>query len=178
MIKTLVLAILAITHPPLTYTMPDIQIAQAGVQEAVVPEVVPEAEQEENCNNKEVYFSNEEVYYDNNDYYAEPQEELPTPADEYEYTQDAWTPLGVYHITHYSAEACGNAIGARERPGGLVEGESIAMPEWWMLGHTVFVEGYGFYTVDDISPGGIADIFHWRTADAVGSDYQMVWLVG
>ena len=86
--------------------------------------------------------------------------------------------LGCYYITHYSAEACGNNIGVRERPGGMVEGESIAMPEWWMLGHTVYVENYGYFTVDDISPAGIADIFHYAVADAVGADYQNVWLVG
>ena len=85
--------------------------------------------------------------------------------------------LGVYHITHYSAEACENAIGAAEVDGGMVEGISIAMPEAWMLGCWVYVEGYGQFRVDDISPDGVADIFHWYTADAVGNDYQNVYLM-
>lgn len=85
--------------------------------------------------------------------------------------------LGIYHITHYSAEACGNAIGAAEVEGGLVEGTSIAMPEAWMLGHWFYIEGYGTFRADDISPDGVADIFHWYAADAVGNDYQNVWLI-
>lgn len=170
MIKTILLAIMAVTHPPLTYTMPDMQIAQAGVQEAVVPEVVPEAEQEESCNN-------EEIYCDNNDYYAEPQEELPTPADEYEYTQEQWTPLGVYTVTWYSAEACGNSLGALGV--GLTAGYSCALPEYCMLGHTVLIEGYGIYRCEDISPDGIADIFVWNNADipSYGMDSANVYLL-
>lgn len=85
--------------------------------------------------------------------------------------------LGVYYITHYSAEACGNAIGAAEVPGGLVEGTSIAVPEWWMLGHWFYIPNYGTFRADDISDGPF-DIFHWYAADAVGAEYQDVYLVG
>lgn len=85
--------------------------------------------------------------------------------------------LGVYYITHYSAEACGNAIGAAEVPGGLVEGTSIAVPEWWMLGHWFYIPNYGTFRADDISDGPF-DIFHWYTADAVGAEYQDVYLAG
>lgn len=109
------------------------------------------------------------------EFYSEPQEELPPPADSFEETN--MTPLGVYHVTHYSAEACGNAIGAAGVEGGLVEGLSCAMPEAWMLGRTVLIENYGFYRVDDISPDGVVDIFHWYEKDAIGEDWQMVYLV-
>lgn len=109
------------------------------------------------------------------DFYSEPQEELPPPADSFE--ESNMTPLGVYHVTHYSAEACGNAIGAAGVEGGLVEGLSCAMPEAWMLGRTVLIENYGFFRVDDISPDGIADIFHYDAASAVGEDWQMVYLI-
>jgi len=85
--------------------------------------------------------------------------------------------LGVYYITHYSAELCRNAIGAAEVPGGLVEGTSIAVPEYWMLGHWFYIENHGTFRADDISDGPF-DIFHWYTEDAVGADYQNVWLVG
>lgn len=109
------------------------------------------------------------------EFYSEPQEDLPTPADEFAYSE--MQPLGTYHITHYSLEECGNCIGAAEVPGGMVEGLSCAMPERWMLGHTVLIEGYGFFRVDDISPDGIADIFHYDAASAIGEDWQMVYLV-
>lgn len=92
--------------------------------------------------------------------------------------EDGLQLLGCYYVTHYSAEACGNAIGAAEVPGGMVEGVSVAMPEHWMLGRWVYIEGYGEYRVDDISPDGIADIFHWSAADAVGADYRNVYLMG
>lgn len=170
MIKTILLAIMAVTHPPLTYTMPDIQIAQAGVQEAAV-EGLPEVEQAEESCNTEIYCNNEA------DYYTEPQEELPTPADEYEYTQEQWTPLGVYTVTWYSAEACGNSLGALGV--GLTAGYSCALPEHWMLGHTVLIEGYGIYRCEDISPDGIADIFVWSNADipSYGMDSANVYLL-
>ena len=86
--------------------------------------------------------------------------------------------VGYYYITHYSAEACGNAIGAGQPDGGLQEGISIAVPEEWMLHHWFYIENHGTYRADDISPDGIFDIFHWYTADAVGADYQNVYLVG
>ena len=108
-------------------------------------------------------------------FYSEPQEDLPTPADEFAYSEMQL--LGTYHITHYSLEECGNCIGAAEVPGGMVEGLSCAMPEKWMLGHTVLIEGYGFFRVDDISPDGIADIFHYDAASAVDEDWQNVYLV-
>ena len=85
-------------------------------------------------------------------------------------------PMGVYHVTHYSAEACGNAIGAGRPDGGLVEGTSIAMPDPALLGCWVYVEGYGTYRVDDISPAE-ADIFHWYESDAVGEDWRQVYLI-
>jgi hypothetical protein len=86
--------------------------------------------------------------------------------------------LGIYYITHYSAELCGNAIGARGRDGGLVEGESIAVPEYWMLGHWFYIDGYGTFIGDDICSDGIFDIFHWYTSDAHGAEYRDVYLVG
>lgn len=86
--------------------------------------------------------------------------------------------VGYYYITHYSAEACGNAIGAGQPDGGLQEGISIAVPEEWMLHHWFYVENHGTYRADDISPDGIFDIFHWYTVDAVGADWQNVYIVG
>lgn len=66
--------------------------------------------------------------------------------------------LGLYDVTWYSYEKCGNNIGAAGVEGGLVEGVSIAMPEPWLLGHWIYVEGYGTFRVDDISDG-YADIW-------------------
>ena len=106
-------------------------------------------------------------------------EDIPDESSEvWQYEEPAGMQLlGVYYITHYSAEGCGNNIGAAEVPGGMVEGISIAMPERWMLGRWVYVEGYGEFRVDDISPDGIADIFHYAAASAVGADYQNVYLI-
>jgi len=182
MIKLIVAAIIALAAQPqdLSIVCPEMNIAAADVNKIEsgnlpspeLPDQDPEALAAEPDQEPE-QLADQEAELE--EFYTEPQEEMPTPADEFAYSE--WIPLGVYHVTHYSAEACGNAIGARGRPGGLIEGESIAMPEDWMLGHTVLVEGYGFFTVDDISPDGVADIFHWYEKDAVGEDWQMVYLM-
>ena len=184
MIKTIAIILVATaTLPPLTLAQPQMQIAEAGVQEVQVTEndnlnaEIAEGPQIEDLNGQEVATIEPEVTEPeplSQD--SEPQN-MPTPADEFEYTQDQWQPMGVYYITHYSAEECGNNIGALGVEGGLTEGWSIAMPEPWMLGHTFLIENYGIFRCEDLSPDGIADIFHYSEADAVGADYQMVWLV-
>ncbi len=138
-------------------------------QEIVQEEIVPE----------EVYDSDFPEPVETGNYYEDIPDETSEAwqYEEYEEPQGMQL-LGMYHITHYSAEGCGNNIGAAQVEGGMLEGVSIAMPEYWMLGCWVYVEGYGQFRVDDISPDGIADIFHWAAADAVGEDWQNVYLIG
>ena len=169
MIKIIIAAIMAVAVTPLTIEKPDMNIAEASVKEPEAPQISQESE--------EPYINIPEVESDNTGENIEVQEEveMPTPADEFEYRE--WQLLGTYHVTHYSLEECGNCIGAAEVEGGMVEGLSCAMPEYWMLGHTVLIENYGFFRVDDISPDGVADIFHYDAASAVGEDWQNVYLV-
>ena len=167
MLKVILAALLAVTAKELPIQAPELNVAQAEVQE---PVAVTEMPKEPAVEAVEMITESELE-----EFYPEPQEEMPTPADEFEYRE--WQLLGTYHITHYSAEECGNCIGAAEVDGGMVEGLSCAMPEHWMLGHTVLIENYGFFRVDDISPDGVADIFHYDAASAVGEDWQNVYLV-
>lgn len=172
MIGVIVTAIMALTVPhEIEISEPDMKIAEACVIEPEQPQIPQESE--------ESYVNMTEEESTNTGENSEPQQEqeMPTPADEFAYTELEWQLLGVYHVTHYSAEACGNAIGTAGVEGGLVEGLSCAMPEAWMLGHTILIENYGFYRVDDISPDGVADIFHYAKKDAVGEDWQNVYLV-
>lgn len=107
---------------------------------------------------------------------VETQEEMPAPADEFAYSD--MIPLGGYTITWYSADKVGyDAPGASGN--GLTPYYSCAMPDYDLLNCTIYVEDYGFFHVDDISPGGICDLFVNSVAEipSYGQDYQMVYLV-
>ena len=104
-------------------------------------------------------------------------EELPTPADEFAYRD--MVPLGGYTITWYSRDMVGyDAPGASGN--GLTPFYSCAMPDYGLLNCTIYVENYGFFHVDDISPGGICDLYVGSVSEipAYGQDYQMVYIVG
>lgn len=146
------------------------QTEDVPVAEDAVPVIAEEPVVEE-----PVYDSDFEEPVETGNYYEEIPDETSLVYQQEE--SSGMQLLGCYYITHYSAEACGNNIGARERPGGMVEGESIAVPEWWMLGHWFYIPNYGTFRADDISDGPF-DIFHWYAADAVGAEYQDVYLVG
>ena len=108
---------------------------------------------------------------------VETQEEMPAPADEFAYSD--MIPLGGYTITWYSADKVGyDAPGASGN--GLTPYYSCAMPDYGLLNRTIYVENYGFFHVDDVSPGGICDLFVNSVAEipSYGQDYQMVYLVG
>lgn len=114
----------------------------------------------------------EPVYID-----IETAEELPPPADSFEDT--GMTYLGVYTVTWYSRDMVGyDAPGASGN--GLTPYYSCAMPDYGLLNCTIYVENYGFFHVDDISPDGICDLFVNSVSEipAYGQDYQMVYIVG
>lgn len=162
----------AVTSTPTPEPTPTPDPTPEPTPEPVIEEVVVEEVVEE------VYDSCFDEPVETGNYY----EDLPDESSEVWQYEEPGTQetgmqyVGVYYITHYSAEACGNAIGAAEVPCGLVEGTSIAVPESWMLGHLFYIENYGTFRADDLSDGPF-DIFHWYTADAIGADYQNVWLV-
>lgn len=88
-------------------------------------------------------------------------------------------PLGGYTITWYSGDKVGyDAPGASGN--GLTPHYSCAMPDYGLLNCTIYVENYGFFHVDDISPDGICDLFVNSVSEipSYGQDYQMVYLVG
>ncbi len=104
-------------------------------------------------------------------------EEMPTPADEFAYRD--MQPLGAYTITWYSRDMIGyDAPGASGN--GLTPYYSCAMPDYGLLNCTIYVENYGFFHVDDVSPGGICDLYVNSVSEipSYGQDYQMVYLVG
>lgn len=109
--------------------------------------------------------------------YEEPyvEEELPTPADEYAYVDQTF--LGAYTITWYSREAVGyDAPGASEN--GLIPYYSCAMPDYSLLDHTILVEGYGIFHVDDVSDG-VCDLYVMYDSEipSYGMDYANVYLL-
>ena len=129
------------------------------VEEAVVEESEP-------------VYEEEPIYYD-----AETQEEMPTPADEFAYQGE--TPIGTFMITWYTREAVGyDASGASGL--GCVPGYTCAVPEYWMLGHTIRINGYGYRLATDISPDGIVDLYELANSSipAYGVDYQECFIVG
>lgn len=121
---------------------------------------------------EEPVYEEPPVYVD-----AETQEEMPAPADEFAYS--GMIPLGGYTVTWYSADMVGyDAPGASGN--GLTPYYSCAMPDYGLLNCTIYVENYGFFHVDDVSPGGICDLFVNSVSEipSYGQDYQMVYLVG
>lgn len=159
--------IATITPTPTAEPTPEITPEPVITEEAVLvmeePVLVTEA-----VNDQEEPL----VYVD-----VETQEEMPVPADEFAYSD--MIPLGGYTITWYSADKVGyDAPGASGN--GLTPYYSCAMPDYGLLNRTIYVENYGFFHVDDVSPGGICDLFVNSVAEipSYGQDYQMVYLVG
>ena len=190
MIETIVAAIMALSvtqASELTLIEPVMNAAPATVNEVIIgnipkptlPEKQPEVEPtpEPVITETEAPAPEQAVAEEPpaEEFYSEPQEELPPPADSFEETDQTY--LGTYTVTWYSAEECGNSLGALGV--GLTAGYSCAMPESWMLGHTVLIEGHGMYRVEDISPDGIADIFVWSNSDipAHGMEIANVYLM-
>lgn len=136
---------------------------KSEVVEEVVETVEPEAE-------VAVEQVEETVYVD-----VETAEEMPTPADEL--AQNTSTLLGTYTVTWYVPTEYGGNIGAMGVP--LTDGYSVAMPDYALLGHTILIEGYGYYCVQDVSPSGIVDIFVNDLSEipSYGMDTANVYLI-
>ena len=100
----------------------------------------------------------------------ETEEFLEDPLAGYEY-------IGNFKITWYAWELVGNNNGARGVEGGMIPGYSCAVPEQWMLGKYIYVDGYGFFRADDISPKGIIDLFVTSVSDipSYGQDFKDVY---
>lgn len=108
---------------------------------------------------------------------VETQEEMPTPADEFAYQDE--TPIGTFMITWYTRESIGyDAPGASGL--GCIPGYTCAVPEYWMLGHTIRINGYGYRMATDISPDGIVDLYELENSSipSYGVDYQECFIVG
>lgn len=183
MIKTIVIAIMALTTQGIPVVAPEMNVAQAAV-EAKTAETAPEAMAETTEQAEEVVVAEEdtavmaaeETQAQEESFYSEPQEEMPTPADEFAYYDQSY--LGAYTITWYAREEFGyDAPGASGL--GCTPGYTCAVPEYWMLGHTVLIEGYGYRLATDISPDGIVDIYVASLSEipSYGMDYANVYLV-
>ncbi len=182
MIKTIVIAIMALTAQGIPVVAPKMNVAQAAV-EAKTAETAPEAMAEATEQAVETVVAEEDTSVmaaeeapAQDEFYSEPQEEMPTPADEFAYSGQQH--LGAYTITWYAREEFGyDAPGASGL--GCTPGYTCAVPEYWMLGHTVLIEGYGYRLATDISPDGIVDIYVASLSEipSYGMDYANVYLV-
>lgn len=166
MIETVLITVAAIGSVLGSYEMP-VAKPQMVVAEAAVatptptPTPTPEPVAEEPVEPETIETQEAPA----EDFYSEPQEDLPPPADSYE--EAGQTYIGAYTVTWYSREEFGyDAPGASGN--GLVPGYSCALPDYAYLNHTVLVEGYGIYHVDDVSPSGICDLYVASNAEIPG----------
>lgn len=151
---------------------PEENVVETTKEEAAVEESQPEIEEEiaEVVEEVAVEQAEEPVYVD-----VETVEEMPTPTDEF--AQGGSTLLGTYTVTWYVPTEYGGNIGALGVP--LTDGYSVAMPDYSLLGHTILIEGYGYYCVQDVSPSGIVDIFVNDLSEipSYGMDTANVYLI-
>ena len=173
MIKGFILALIGLANP-LAVQGPDMNIAPAAVVEPVA-EVKEEQPVEQPVIEEDPEEPQEEMAAQE-DFYSEPQEELPTPADEFAYYDHSY--IGAYTITWYAREEFGyDAPGASGL--GCIPGYTCAVPESWMLGHTVLIEGYGYRLATDLSPDGVVDIYVASLSEtpAYGVDFRDCYIV-
>lgn len=103
----------------------------------------------------EVYEEPVEVCYEEVEVY----EDTSTGMTDGTSTGSGMTDMGTFTITFYCPcpECCDSWIGAAGVT--LTEGYSIALPGYEYLGRTFYIEGFGTYVCQDVSPAGICDIF-------------------
>ena len=132
-------------------------LTEAGPEtEAASEEVIVEVYEEP----VEVCYEEEEVYEDSSS--------SGTLAD-----------IGTFTVTFYCpcAEHCNGSVGALGVE--LTPWYSIALPDYSYLGRTFYVDGFGYFRCEDVSPAGICDIFvsHHSEIPSYGMTAAYLWEV-
>lgn len=87
--------------------------------------------------------------------------------------------FGTYTVTFYCpcSECCNGNIGALGVE--LTPWYSIALPDYSYLGRTFYVDGFGYFRCEDVSPAGICDIFvsHHSEIPSYGMTTAYLWEV-
>ena len=89
------------------------------------------------------------------------------------------TDIGTFTVTFYCpcAECCNGNVGALGVE--LTPWYSIALPDYSYLGRTFYVDGFGYFRCEDVSPAGICDIFvsHHSEIPSYGMTTAYLWEV-
>lgn len=87
--------------------------------------------------------------------------------------------IGAFTVTFYCpcAEHCNGSVGALGVE--LTPWYSIALPDYSYLGRTFYVDGFGYFRCEDVSPAGICDIFvsHHSEIPSYGMTTAYLWEV-
>ena len=87
--------------------------------------------------------------------------------------------IGTFTVTFYCpcAEHCNGSVGALGVE--LTPWYSIALPDYSYLGRTFYVDGFGYFRCEDVSPAGICDIFvsHHSEIPSYGMTTAYLWEV-